>query len=106
MRLFAPALAASPGGHSTLVTALQLLEDPPVLVVLDGDAAVTRDWQRALERMLHPGVRCIDVADAADVPAALRKGAPPASGAAAWVCRGMTCLPPITDEAEMLRAID
>jgi len=105
LRLFASTLTASPGGHSTLVTALQHLAQPPAVVVLDGEPAATRDWQRAVERTLRPDVCCIDVAGAADVPEALRKGAAPTSGAAAWVCRGMTCLPAITDDGALLRAL-
>jgi uncharacterized protein YyaL (SSP411 family) len=42
----------------------------------------------------------VDVAGE-DVPDALRKGARPPTGAAAYVCRGMQCLPPITDVARV-----
>ena len=69
-------------------------------MLLAGDAPTCLEWQRALERTLRPGVRIFDVAGR-DVPEALAKGAPPTSGAAAWVCRGTQCLPPVHSLAEI-----
>jgi uncharacterized protein YyaL (SSP411 family) len=40
-------------------------------------------------------VSFVDIAGA-DAPETLRKGARPASGAVAWVCRGLQCLPPMS----------
>ena len=42
---------------------------------------------------IEPGV--------AGLPATLDKPAPADRGVNAWVCRGVTCLPPITDLAEL-----
>jgi uncharacterized protein YyaL (SSP411 family) len=36
-----------------------------------------------------------NLAGVADLPAALVKGAVPATGARAWICRGTQCLPPV-----------
>ena len=68
---------------------------PPSTVVLAGEPETTRAWQRALEQVLRPDVLTVDLAGA-DVPERLRKGPAPGAGAAAWVCRGMRCLPPLT----------
>ncbi|HKU88035.1 MAG TPA: thioredoxin domain-containing protein [Casimicrobiaceae bacterium] len=95
VKLFAVGLVESPGSQSTLLVALERLLAPPSTVVLAGDADETHAWQRALEQTLRPDVVAVDLAGA-DVPDALRKGAVPAGGAAAWVCRGMRCLPPLT----------
>jgi uncharacterized protein YyaL (SSP411 family) len=100
VRAFAPMLAESPRGCATLVAALEDALSPPSSVLLAGDAPTCLEWQRALERMLRPGVRIFDVAGR-DVPETLAKGAPPASGAAAWVCRGTQCLPPVHSLAEI-----
>jgi uncharacterized protein YyaL (SSP411 family) len=102
LRLFAPALAQSPGGFASLLAALADLREPPASVLLDGDGAVCAAWQRALERRLRPTVRVFNVAGAA-LPAELRKGTAPARGARAWVCRGTRCLPAI-DELAALEA--
>ena len=95
MKLFAAGLAESGGSQSTLLVALDRLLAPPATVLLDGDAAKTRAWQAALERAFRPDACIVDIAGG-DAPAALRKGPVPAGGAAAWVCRGLQCLPPVT----------
>jgi uncharacterized protein YyaL (SSP411 family) len=102
---FARALAAAPQGYTTLAGALGQLQVPPTLVVLDGEASVTGNWRRHLARTLRPGTVCIDLAGVAEVPASLRKGPPPASGAAAWVCRGATCLPPVSSVDALAREV-
>ncbi len=96
MRLFAPALAESPGGFSTLLEALGALETPPASVLLAGDAGLCAQWQREREDAYRPAVRVFNLAGVPEVPAALAKGALPATGAIAWVCHGTVCLPPIT----------
>jgi uncharacterized protein YyaL (SSP411 family) len=95
LKLFAPGLAESGGSQSTLLVALERLLAPPSTVLLDGDPAQTSAWQQALERTYRPDVAIVDIA-AGNAPEALRKGAPPPAGAAAWVCRGTQCLPPMT----------
>jgi uncharacterized protein YyaL (SSP411 family) len=95
LELFAGALAESPGGCSTLLGALTLLESPPALVLLQGDAALCAQWQRALEARYRPDVLVFNLGGARDVPAALRKGPAGASGVQAYVCRDMSCLPAI-----------
>jgi hypothetical protein len=100
LALFAPSLARSPDGYATLVEALEDALSPPAIVLLDGEPAVTAAWQRALERAHRPGTLVLDIAGAA-VPPALVKGPPPASGAIAWVCRQMTCLPAIGSLPEL-----
>jgi hypothetical protein len=94
LRLFATGLAESGGAQSTLLVALERLLAPPTTVVLAGDPRETRSWQKSLEREYRPDVLIVDVAGT-DAPNALRKGEPPRNGAAAWVCRGTQCLPPV-----------
>ncbi|HEX6138762.1 MAG TPA: thioredoxin domain-containing protein [Casimicrobiaceae bacterium] len=104
LKLFAAGLAESGGSQSTLLVALERLLAPPSAIVLDGDPGQTRDWQAALEREYRPDVCIVDIAGR-DAPRALRKGDPPAGGAAAWVCRGMQCLPAATTYAGVIAAL-
>jgi hypothetical protein len=104
LKLFAEALAESTGSQSTLLVALERLLAPPCAIVLAGDKEAARGWQIALERDYRPDVCIIDIAGV-DAPAALRKGAPPAEGAVAWVCRGMQCLPPVTTYERIVAAL-
>jgi len=99
VRVFASALAESPGGYSTLLQAHADLEAPPAVVLVGGDEAEASRWQRALETRYRPAARIFNVAGVPSLPPALAKGATPAGGAVAWVCRGMTCLPPMTSLA-------
>jgi uncharacterized protein len=94
VKLFATGLAESGSAQSTLLVALERLLAPPAMVVLAGDPAQARAWQKSLEREYRPDACVIDVAGI-DAPAVLRKGDNPPHGAAAWVCRGMQCLPPV-----------
>ena len=98
VKLFAPALADTAGGDTTLQVALERLLVPPATVILVGEPEATRAMAHALARSYLPDVVVVDVGSET-VPDALRKGAPPASGVAAFVCRGMRCLPPISDVA-------
>jgi hypothetical protein len=66
---------------------------PPATVLLAGDAATTGPWHAALRERPRPSVRVYDLGGLS-LPPELRKGALQA-GAAAWVCRGTQCLPPI-----------
>ncbi len=104
VRAFAAALAQAPAGYAVLLGALDDALTPPSSVLLAGDAATCRQWQRALERTLRPSVRVFDVANA-QLPAALAKGPVPSAGAVAWVCHGTQCLPPCTDLPSVERAL-
>ncbi|MFO1415520.1 MAG: thioredoxin domain-containing protein [Burkholderiales bacterium] len=94
--LFGPALAESPAGHATLVAALQAFRTPPAVVLLRGDPGTCAGWHRALEAAYRPWVLALDLSGAQALPPALVKAEGPAEGAVATVCRGTTCLPPVT----------
>jgi len=96
VELFAPGLTESPAGHSSMLAALTALAEPPASVLLAGDADTCGTWQRTLERTFRPGVRVFNLGGMQDLPQALAKGAVPSTGAAAWVCVGTACLPPVT----------
>ena len=104
VRLYAPALARSPAGFASLLAALEDTLRPPTSILLAGDHGTCAAWQRALERTLRPAVRIFNVAGVA-LPPELAKGPVPAAGAAAWVCRGTRCLPPIGSLAEIEREL-
>ena len=105
VRLFGPALAESPGGYCSLLEALAALEAPPTLVLLQGDAETCTQWQRSLENVYRPSVNVFNLAGVPALPPALVKGATPAEGAVAWICRGMVCLPPITSLEAVVEAL-
>ncbi|HVN33877.1 MAG TPA: thioredoxin domain-containing protein [Casimicrobiaceae bacterium] len=105
VRLFAPSLAQSPAGRSSLLAALEDVHEPPTTVLLTGDAAICGEWQCCLERTLRPRVRVFNVAGVQALPAELVRGAAPKRGAVAWVCRGTRCLPAIATLAGIEREL-
>jgi len=98
LELFYPALERQPGGCVSLATALDEYLAPPQTVILRGDPENIARWQRVLVRTYRPATLVVGLArDTKGLPVVLDK-APAAGGAAtAWVCRGATCLPPVTD---------
>ncbi len=100
---FKPMMERQAGGHSSLCLALEEQLAPPAVVILRGAAAPA--WQRRLGALYLPHALILHVpADAAGLPPLLNKPVPAATiagGVNAWVCRGVECLPAITDFAQL-----
>jgi uncharacterized protein YyaL (SSP411 family) len=103
LHAFKPLLERQPAAHASLCAALEEELVPPAVVVLRGgtDAAA---WQREINRhyLPHALVLALPVG-AGGLPAVLDK--PAGDTVNAWVCRGVTCLPPIADCAALLRVL-
>ncbi len=86
-----------PSGHGSLLMALEESLNPPQMLVLTGAAGALPEWQRALGHLYLPALMTFPVydglADAASLPLPLQH--PPLPEVNAWLCRGVTCLPPI-----------
>ncbi|MDP2240319.1 MAG: thioredoxin domain-containing protein [Burkholderiales bacterium] len=109
LRLFYPALAQNPGSFVSLATALEEWLTPPSIVILRGPAGAAGEWQRALTATYRPDTLIIGIPEnlqhlppALDKPAAAGQNG---SGVSAWLCRGVTCLPPIFDCTVLERAL-
>ena len=104
LALFAPALAAQPSAHVSLLTALDEHLTPPTVVIVRGPAAELAPWQRGLDVRYAPDRLVLAIpSGATGLPAALDK---PAGGTVnAWVCRGVTCLPPVTSPGALEAAL-
>jgi len=110
IRLFYPALEQNPSGFVSLATALEEWLTPPRLVILRGQVGEIRQWQHALAATYRPDTLVIGVPDGVgNLPPALDKPAGPRQAGAAvnaWLCRGVTCLPPTADRAALEHALD
>jgi len=103
VQAFAPLLEQQPNAHGTLGIALDEQLTPPTLVVLSGGGDAPA-WLRAINAQYLPHVLALAIPpEVQGLPAALAK--PAGGGLQAWVCQGVTCLPPITDLAAVLIAI-
>ncbi len=90
-----PMMQKYPLGHMSLLNALEEFLESTQIVIIRGEAAQIRRWQRELGRLYAPTTMVFAIPDdAAGLPAALADK-PPADRPAAFVCRGGTCSAPI-----------
>jgi uncharacterized protein len=91
---FYPELAEQPGGHTTLLVALEEHVRPTRTVILRGPAEPLARWRRALAQRHAPATLVLALGtDVRGLPPALAK--PVSDRVNAWVCEGVTCLPPV-----------
>jgi uncharacterized protein YyaL (SSP411 family) len=85
--------------------ALDELTSPPRMVVLRGEQDELDVWRSEVDKLYDPH-RCIVAipADARNLPAAL-SSKKSLGGAVAYVCRGMTCSPPVPTLAQLVREL-
>ncbi|HEX5688899.1 MAG TPA: hypothetical protein VFX76_02805, partial [Roseiflexaceae bacterium] len=107
LRLYYPALARHPSAFVSLVTALEEHLAPPRIVILRGATADLSAWQRALAQNYRPDIIAVALpAGLMDLPLVLDKPAPATGMVNAWVCQGVSCLPPVTDLGTLLQTLD
>jgi uncharacterized protein YyaL (SSP411 family) len=111
LRLFRPQMEQHASGLSTLLMALADYLEPTSTIVLRGRRGAGREWERALAERYAPAEISLFVDTAlTDIPPALDKrlgGALESDGnpVNAWVCRGVSCLPPIGELSVLLREL-
>jgi uncharacterized protein YyaL (SSP411 family) len=103
VRVFWEALQRHASGHTTLLTALEEVLAAPRVIVLRGVADELPAWQARLSGAYRPDTIVLAISsDVPGLPAALDKPHPPGEAAvSAWVCTGVTCLPPVFGLAEL-----
>ena len=103
VQAFRALIEQQPSAHGTLCVALDEQLTPPTIVVLSGGRE-TVAWQRELDARYLPHVLAFAIPpDMRGLPATLVK--PADGGLKAWVCQGVTCLPPIAELAAMLSVV-
>jgi uncharacterized protein YyaL (SSP411 family) len=91
---FHSAMAEQPGGHATLLAALEEHLTPTRTIILRGPSEELQRWRTALAREYLPHTVVLGIEnEATDLPPALAK--PSRGGVKAWVCEGTSCLAPI-----------
>jgi uncharacterized protein YyaL (SSP411 family) len=105
VQLFQPLMLRHAGGFGAMAIALAEAITPPRLLVLKGEEPALPAWQAALAREYLADTMVLAIADGGTgLPAVLDKprGAAPVN---AWLCRGVTCLPPIDDLVNLKQAL-
>jgi len=89
------AMEKHPHAHTTLLTALDELLNPPDIIILRGNETSIAGWTRELHKLYAPRRMVLAVANNAPaLPAALADKTP-RGDAVAYVCHGSTCSAPI-----------
>jgi len=103
LKLFHPAMREHPAGFATMALALEEALAPAKLLVLRGQPAALATWQAAISREYLPDTTILAVPDGlCGLPAALDKPKRP-EPVNGWLCRGVTCLPPISNLVNLIR---
>lgn len=93
LQAFYPAMKASAMGFASLAVALDEHLQPPSLLVLRGAPAALPEWSRRVSGSYRPGLLCVALQPGIrDLPPVLDK--PAGDAVNAWLCSGVTCLPP------------
>jgi uncharacterized protein len=97
LELFYPAMQEHPGGFAMMAIALdEYLAQPKTLILRGGQAAIDA-WRRELAREFLPDAELLAIPDdVRGLPPLLDKPRRP-QPVNAWLCRGVTCLEPISD---------
>ena len=97
VELFYPAMRERPGGFATLCMALEEQLCPPATLVLRGTEDALRPWLEPPGLGYLPGTLVLAIPGGTEgLPPVLEKPVP-LRGVNAWLCRGVTCLPLMTD---------
>ena len=105
LELYVPTMREYPAGFGMLAQALAEAVSPPSVLVLRGNPGPLAAWSAALSRQYLPATLVLALPDGlAGLPPALDKPRQ-AAEVAAWLCRGTSCLAPITDLALLRSAL-
>ena len=101
---FFAAIDDHPSGHGSLLMALQEWLQPTQLLIIVGPQAQLGKWQALTAAEFMPTTVVLAIADGTrGLPAALQR--PATATVSAYVCQGVSCLPPITDAVELQRVL-
>jgi uncharacterized protein YyaL (SSP411 family) len=105
LELFYPAMREYPAGFAAMAIALDELLQPPRTLILRGASSALPAWQAALVPEFLPDVLVLSIPDGTQgLPAILDKPRRPGV-VNAWLCRGVTCLAPISDLVNLKKTL-
>ncbi len=94
-----------PAGFGAMAIALEEQLQPPRVLVLRGRSDALPAWQAELAREFLPDTVVLAIAEAATgLPPALDKPRRP-EPVNGWLCRGVTCLAPISDLVDLKNSL-
>jgi uncharacterized protein YyaL (SSP411 family) len=97
LALFHAAMRDFPGGFAMMAIALEEHLAAPKTLILRGETGGLRAWQQELAREFLPEVEVLAIEDGLPGLPVLLDKPPRPQPVNAWLCRGVTCLEPISD---------
>jgi len=102
--LFRPQLERIPSAFGTMLHALEEQLEPPRTVIVTGHREAFGPWRALLDPAYLPHSTVLFVpSEATGLPPPLAK--PATEAVNAWVCEGVTCLPPLNSMAELRQTL-
>jgi uncharacterized protein YyaL (SSP411 family) len=94
-----------PAGFGAMAIALDEFLEPAKVLVLRGKSGPLTEWRNAMAREFLPAATVLAIPDGArGLPAPLDKPLRP-EPVNGWLCRGVTCLPPISDLVNLQKTL-
>jgi uncharacterized protein YyaL (SSP411 family) len=104
--LFYPTITRYAGSCCSLLIALEQSLSPPQTVILRGQTDALAQWENTLRRGSPHALVFALPSELLGLPSSLNKPAARDNTVNAWVCKGVKCLPEITDLQELLRVCE
>ena len=100
------AIAQAPYAHNSLLLALDEALTPPELIILRGTEAAMMPWRARCDARYAPRRWAFPIPESArDLPGHLAHCAP-RGDVVAYVCRDLSCSPPVTDLSELAAMLE
>ena len=100
-----PSIARHPEAHSTLLKAIDRLQEPPEIVVVRGAGSSLAEWQRKIDTGFSPGRLLFFIADEFEDLPGLLQTREASDTTTAFLCKGVECLAPIQNLEELARRL-
>jgi uncharacterized protein len=105
LELFYPQLRDYPAGFAAMAIALDEALQPPRMLILRGRGDALPAWQAELAREFLPGLTVLAVPDGMPGLDPLLDKPARAEPVNAWLCRGVTCLAPMSDLVHLKKTL-
>jgi uncharacterized protein YyaL (SSP411 family) len=105
LALFWAQLERHPSGFGSLLAALEEHLEPPRTIIVSGASTGFAPWRELLDAAFAPATIALFIpAGTKGIPQVLAK--PAGDTVNAWVCEGVTCLPPVASPPELRAALE
>jgi len=105
LELFYPQMRDYPAGFAAMAIALDEALQPPRTLILRGRGEALRAWQAELAREFLPDLTVLALPDGIPALGALLDKPARPEPVNAWLCRGVTCLAPMSDLVHLKKTL-